>query len=157
MALDISDIPTLLVIAGIIFLFIAIVRNISGTVATTIDRKAATILGISGVILLALGLITAYAGIFPPPGTKPIITPPPINVTDISPYLLLTEKHTPTSVEIIRVEQREEGTHIKIITMEEGKKTSLNYFLPFPPPTIAETPEPTPTSIPTETPIPTLT
>ncbi len=41
MALDISDIPTLLVIAGIIFLFVAIVKriNIKGDVATAIEKK----------------------------------------------------------------------------------------------------------------------
>jgi len=157
MALDISDIPTLLVIAGIVFLFVAIVRNISGTVATTIDRKSATILGISGVILLALGLITAYTGTFLPFDTTPSTSTPYIR-EDVSPSLTYLTKHTPAGSETIRVEQREEEIYIEIIIFEEGKQIGPYPFsIPFPPPTITETPEPTPTSIPTETPIHTLT
>jgi hypothetical protein len=78
MALDIPDIPILLVIAGIIFLFIAIVREVSGYIKTSIDEKKAKILGIAGIILLASGLITAAIGVFqPPPENNVIPTPPP--------------------------------------------------------------------------------
>jgi len=144
MALDISDIPTLLVIAGIIFLFVAIVRNISGTVATTIDQKSATILGISGVILLTLGLITAFTEVFPPTGTTSTSTPDFI-VDEISPSLSVIRIYTPTSFEIIRVEQREEGVYIKIIITEGKEKNTEHFFFSSPQPTINETPEPTPT------------
>ena len=168
MALDISDIPTLLVIAGIVFLFIAIVRNISGTVATTIDRKSATILGISGVILLALGLITAHTGTFLPSDTIDTIPPlkqtpiPPIStpyiMEDISPLPTYVIKNTSTGSGIIRLEQRGEKIYVEIVIYEEGKKKGPYFFsAPPPPPTITETPEPTPTSSPTETPIHTLT
>ena len=160
MALDISDIPTLLVIAGIVFLFIAIVRNISGTVATTIDRKSATILGISGVILFALGLITASTGTFLPSDTIDTIPPTstPDIMEDISPLPTYVIKNTSTSSGIIRLEQRGGKIYVEIVIYEEGKKKGPYFFsAPPPPPTITETPEPTPTSIPTETPIHTLT
>jgi hypothetical protein len=137
MALDIFDIPTLLVIAGIIFLFIAIVRNIRGTFATTIDRKPATILGGLGVILLALGLITAFTGVFQPSETTPTSTPS-FNVEYISPSLSTISRQTPTGVEFIRVEQREEGVYITI-TITKGKEKTTERFFSFPPPTINET------------------
>lgn len=157
MALDISDIPTLLVIAGIVFLFVAIVRNISGTVATTIDRKSATILGISGVILLTLGLITAYTGTFLPFDTTPPTSAPYIR-ENVSPSLTYLTKRTPAGSEIIRLEQRVEDIYIEIIITEDDKKMERYPFsIPSPPPTITEVPEPTPSPIPTETPIPTPT
>ena len=74
MVLDISDIATILVISGIIFIFIAIVREISGYLKTTITTKQAIILGITGVILLGLGLFAS--GEILPPDSKPTPTPP---------------------------------------------------------------------------------
>ena len=96
MVLGISDIPTILVIAGLIFLFIAIVRNISGTLATKIDEKQAKILGISGAILLALGLITASIGIIPPLEIKSTPTPPVTPTPTPTPTPILTPTPTPT-------------------------------------------------------------
>jgi hypothetical protein len=165
MALDIPDIPTLLVIAGIIFLFIAIVREVSGYMKTSIDEKRAKILGIAGIILLASGLITAAIGVFqPPPENNVIPTPlptptstPDITVENISPSLFVMEKSTPTSREALKVEKREERIHITLKIIEGGEKKEYSYIIPFPSETMTETPEPTPTSIPTETTIPTPT
>lgn len=62
----------------------------------------------------------------------------------------------PTGIKTIRVEQREEVIFKSTITIEGGKEIkTFDILLPFPPPTITETPEPTPTLIPTK--IPTLT
>jgi len=74
MVLDISDIATILVIAGIMFIFIAIVREISGYLKTSITTKQAIILGITGVILLGLGLFTS-GEILPLPTPTPPVTP----------------------------------------------------------------------------------
>lgn len=77
MVLDISDIPTILVIAGIIFIFIAIVGELSGQIKTKINPKQAVILGIVGIILLGLGLFASSTGVFLPPELKPKSTPTP--------------------------------------------------------------------------------
>ena len=95
MVLGISDIPTLLVIAGVVFIFIAIVREVSGYIKTSIDEKKAKILGIAGIILLASGLITAATGVFQPPEIKP--TPAPLVTPSPSPTITLTPTPTPTA------------------------------------------------------------
>jgi hypothetical protein len=92
MVLGISDIPILLVIAGLVFIFIAIVREVGGYLRASIDEKRAKILGIVGIILLASGLITAATGVFLPLEIKPTPTPP---VTP-TPTPLLTPTPTPT-------------------------------------------------------------
>jgi hypothetical protein len=96
MVLGISDIPTLLVIAGIVFIFIAIVREISGYLKASIDEKKAKILGIAGIILLASGLITAATGIFLPPEVKPVPTPSPSPTATPTPTPTPTQTLTPT-------------------------------------------------------------
>ena len=82
MVLGVSDIPTILVIAGLFFIFIAIVRKVSGYIDILIDKKTAKTLGMVGIVLLALGLITAAAGIF--------------SQQEPTPTLPVTSTHTPT-------------------------------------------------------------
>ena len=90
MVLDISDIPTILVIAGIVFIFIAIVRELSGYFKASITPKQAIILGITGVILLGLGLFASSTGVFlPKPTPTPTVTP--------SPSPTITPTPTPTA------------------------------------------------------------
>lgn len=99
MVLNISDIPTILVIAGLIFLFIAIVRNISGKLETSIDENQAKFLGIVGVSLLGLGLIAPSIGIFLPPEIKP--TPITTSIPTPTPTPSSTPIITPTPTSTI--------------------------------------------------------
>jgi len=76
---------------GLTFCFVAIVRNIKGKLETAIDEKTAQLLGVTGVFLIALGLITAAAGTFQP------LEDPPLTPT---PTPLLTPIPTPKPTEI---------------------------------------------------------
>jgi hypothetical protein len=113
MVLGISDIPILLVIAGVVFIFIAIVREVSGYIKTSIDEKKAKILGIAGIILLASGIITAATGVFQPPEIKPTPTPP---VTP-SPSPTIT----PTPEVTIEITNPKEGAEASAPLTVEGK------------------------------------
>ena len=118
MVLGISDIPILLVIAGVGFIFIAIVREVSGYIKTSIDEKKAKILGIAGIILLASGLITAATGVFQPPEIKPTPTPPVTPTPTPTPTPSLIPSQTPTLQ--IKITSPEEGDEVPISTIVSG-------------------------------------
>ena len=118
MTFVISDIPTVLVMAGIIFIFIAIVRELSGYIRTSITPKQATILGITGVILLCLGLFASSTGIFLPQESKPTLTP---SITPTSTPATTTPP-TPTPTSIIDTMDSMWGWK----TYREDNKSSIN-------------------------------
>ena len=133
MVLSVPDIPTLLVIAGILFIFVAIVRNISGYLEASIDQKTAKILGMVGIIFFTLGLITAAIGIFSPTETTPTLTSASEGGEGIA-------IHTPTPTPLITL---------------TPTPTPLITLTPTPTPLITPTPTPTPLITPTPTPTPT--
>jgi len=96
MALDISDIPTVLVIAGIFFVFVSLVK-IRGKIAIYVRDETAIILGIAGTILIILGLVSASAGMFPSPEITPTPKPTPILTPTSIPTPIPTFTPTPTS------------------------------------------------------------
>ncbi|VVB92295.1 Uncharacterised protein [uncultured archaeon] len=101
MVISVSDIPTVLVIAGIIFIFVALAR-ISGKITIDTDEIKAKILGVAGVILLGLGLIATSTGIFLPPEIKP----PPITGSVSTPTP--TSTSIPPDIKITNPKEREE-------------------------------------------------
>ena len=137
MVLGISDIPILLVIAGVGFIFIAIVREVSGYIKTSIDEKKAKILGIAGIILLASGLITATTGVFQSPEIKPTPTPPVTLIPTPTPTPTLTPTPTPTPLSVaITYPSREasspnkvEGTVSKALKEGEYMWIAVNPFV----------------------------
>lgn len=95
MVISASDIPTLLVIAGIIFIFVALVRIRGSKIQIDTDGRKAKILGVGGVILLCLGLIATSTGIFLPPEIKPtpitgVVSTPTPTLTSISVEIKIT-------------------------------------------------------------------
>lgn len=84
MVFEISDIPTILVIAGLIFIFLAIAGGIQGQIRAIIPPDKQKTLGIIGALLLFVGLVAPVTGIFSPsippiPTSTP--TPSPIAIT----------------------------------------------------------------------------
>lgn len=92
MVLNISDIPTILVIAGIVFIFLAIAGRITGKVETSIPPDKQNVLGIIGAVLLVLGLTAPSTGIFFPPEKVPISnsTPTATPIATATPSLNIT-------------------------------------------------------------------